>query len=65
MSTFTIVMIVIAAVLLVGVIVLYFLGKKAQKRQEAQQAQIDAAKQSVSMLIIDNVRVNLLSEIFL
>ena len=33
MSTFTIVMIVITAVLLVGVIVLYFLGKKAQKRQ--------------------------------
>lgn len=59
MSTFTIVMIVIAAVLLVGVIVLYFLGKKAQKRQEAQQAQIDAAKQSVSMLIIDKKRMKI------
>ena len=52
-------MIVIAAVLLVGVIVLYFLGKKAQKRQEAQQAQIDAAKQSVSMLIIDKKRMKI------
>ena len=59
MNTFTIVMIVIAAVLLVGVIVLYFLGKKAQKRQEAQQAQIDAAKQSVSMLIIDKKRMKI------
>lgn len=59
MSTFTIVMIVIAAVLLAGVIVLYFLGKKAQKRQEAQQAQIDAAKQSVSMLIIDKKRMKI------
>jgi len=58
-NTFTIVMIVIAAVLLVGVIVLYFLGKKAQKRQEAQQAQIDAAKQSVSMLIIDKKRMKI------
>lgn len=52
-------MIVIAAVLLVGVIVLYFLGKKAQKRQEEQQAQIDAAKQSVSMLIIDKKRMKI------
>jgi len=52
-STSTIVLIVIAAVLLIGVIVLYFLGKKAQKRQEEQQAQINANKQSVSMLIID------------
>jgi len=52
-------MIVIAAVLLAGVIVLYFLGKKAQKRQEAQQAQIDAAKQSVSMLIIDKKRMKI------
>lgn len=59
MSTLSIVLIVITAVLLVGVIVLYFLGKKAQKRQEAQQAQIDAAKQSVSMLIIDKKRMKI------
>lgn len=56
MSTVTIVLIVITAVLLVGVIVLYFLGKKAQKRQDEQQAQIDANKQQVSMLIIDKKR---------
>ena len=59
MSTTTIVLIVIAAVLLVGVIVLYFLGRKAQKRQEAQQAQIDANKQSVSMLIIDKKKMKI------
>jgi len=58
-STTTIVLIVIAAVLLVGVIVLYFLGRKAQKRQEAQQAQIDANKQSVSMLIIDKKKMKI------
>ena len=56
MSTLSIVLIVITAVLLVGVIVLYFLGKKAQKRQDEQQAQIDANKQQVSMLIIDKKR---------
>jgi len=55
-NTLTIVLIVIAAVLLVGVIVLYFLGKKAQKKQDEQQAQIDANKQTVSMLIIDKKR---------
>ena len=38
---------------------LYFLGKKAQKKQSEQQAQIEANKQSVSMLIIDKKRMRL------
>lgn len=58
-STFTIVMIVITVILLIAVIVLYFLGKKAQAKQADQQAQIDAMKQTVSMLIIDKKRVKL------
>jgi len=42
---------------LVAVIaVLYFLGKRAQKKQSEQQAQIDANKQSISMLVIDKKR---------
>lgn len=53
MSTWQIVLLVILAVLIVGIVVLYFLGKKAQKKQAEQQAQIDAMKQTVSMLIID------------
>ena len=53
MKTFTVVLLIILAVLLVAVVVLYFLGKKAQKKQDEQQAQIDAMKQTVSMLIID------------
>ena len=39
--------------------VLYFLGRKAQKRQEAQQEQINAMKQTVSMLIIDKKRMKI------
>lgn len=53
MSTLSIVLLVILGVLLIGVIALYFLGKKMEKKQAAQQEQIDAAKQTVSMLIID------------
>ena len=59
MNTVTIVLLVILAVLIIGIVVLYFLGKKAQKRQEEQQAQIEANKQTVSMLIIDKKRLPL------
>ena len=59
MSTFTIVLLVILAVLTIAVVVLYFLGKRAQKKQAEQQAQIEAMKQTVSMLIIDKKRMKL------
>lgn len=59
MSTSTIVLIVILAIIVIAIIALYFVGKKAQKRQEEQQAQIDANKQTVSMLIIDKKRMKL------
>ncbi len=59
MNTLTIVLLVILAVLLIAVVVLYFLGRKAQKKQEEQQAQIDAMKQTVSMLIIDKKRMKM------
>lgn len=59
MSTGTIVLISILAVLIIAIVVLYFLGKKAQKKQSEQQAQIEANKQSVSMLIIDKKRMRL------
>ena len=59
MSPATITLIVIA-VLLIGVIVaLYFLGKKAQKKQAEQEEQINATKQTYSMLIIDKKRMKL------
>lgn len=58
-STATIVMIIISAVLLAAIIALYIFGKKAQKRQDEQQEQIEAAKQTVSMLIIDKKRMKM------
>lgn len=59
MQTWTLVLLIITGVLVIAVIVLFFLGKKAQKKQSEQQAQIDAAKQTVSMLIIDKKRLKL------
>lgn len=59
MSTLSIVLLSILAVLIIAVVVLYFLGRKMQKKQEASQAQIDAMKQTVSMLIIDKKRMKL------
>ena len=58
-SNVTIVLLVLTALLIIGVIVLYFVGKRLQKKQEEQQAQIAAASQSVSMLIIDKKRMRM------
>lgn len=52
-------MIVIVVVLAVACIVLYFLGKKAEKKQAEQKEQLDAAAQTVSMLIIDKKKLKL------
>lgn len=59
MSTVNIVLLVILAVLIVGLIVLYFLGKKAQKKRDEQEAQLAANAQTISMLIIDKKRMRL------
>lgn len=59
MKTGTIILLVILAILIIAVVALYFLGKKAQKKQAQQQQQIDAMKQTVSMLIIDKKRMKI------
>lgn len=59
MSTVTIVLLVILVILVIALIALYFWGKKAQKKQDEQQAQIEATKQTVSMLVIDKKRMRL------
>lgn len=59
MSPFTITLLVILAVLIIGFIVLYFVGKKAQKKQAEQQEMLEANKQTVSMLIIDKKRMKI------
>ncbi len=59
MNTVTIVLLCILAAAVIGLVVLYFMGKKAEKKQAEQQAQIEANKQTVSMLIIDKKRMKL------
>lgn len=45
--------------LLVAFIALMIFGNKLRKKQESQQAQIDAAKQVMSMLVIDKKKMKL------
>ena len=53
MNPVMITLIIILVVLTAGLVALYFIGRRMQKRQEEQQAQIQAAKQPVTMLVID------------
>lgn len=59
MSTGWIITIIVTAVLIGLIVLLYFLGKKAQKRQAEQEEQMEAYKQTVSMLIIDKKKMRL------
>ncbi len=59
MSTGWIVFIVITVVMIAILVVLYFLGKKAQKRQDENAAMLQANKQTVTMLIIDKKRMKM------
>ena len=48
------VIVLIVLLVIIGVLVgLYFWGKKLQARQEENQKQMEAAKQTVTMLVID------------
>lgn len=60
LSTGWTVTIIVAVVLIALIIVLYFLGKKAEKKNAEQQAQIEAYKQTISMLIIDKKKMKLI-----
>ena len=50
------VFLIIIAILAIGLVVLYFLGRKAQKKRDEQQEQMEAAKQTITMLVIDKKR---------
>lgn len=52
---------IFVVIAVVALAALYFFGRKLQKKQEANQAQIEAAKQTVTMLIIDKKRLPLKS----
>ena len=51
------VLLIIGLVFAVLALVFYFIGRRAQKKQEESRAQIDAIKQSVTMLIIDKGKI--------
>ncbi len=53
------VILIILAILVVILVVLYFVGRKMQKKQAAQEAQMEAAKQVVNILVIDKKKMKL------
>ena len=59
MSTGWIVLIVVLVILVALIIGLYFLGKRAEKKQEEQNAQVEATAQNVTMLIIDKKKLRI------
>lgn len=59
MHTWQIVLLVVLAVILVGLVALYFVGSKLQKKQEISQKEMQENSQSLSMLIIDKKRIKL------
>lgn len=59
MNTGTIILLVVLAISIALLVALYFFGKKAQKKQEAQQSQLEATAQTISMLVIDKKRMPL------
>lgn len=59
MSTFLNVLLVILFIVVIALAVLYFLGRKLEKRQVEQQQALEAAAQTVSMLVIDKKKMRL------
>ena len=59
MQTILTVLLVILVILAVGLAVLYFLGRKLEKRQVEQQQLLEASKQTVSMLVIDKKKMKI------
>ena len=58
-DTFFTVLIVILVILIIALTILYFVGKRLEKRQVESQALMEAAAQTVSMLIIDKKKMKL------
>ena len=59
MSTGTIVFLIILVVIIALMAVLYFFGKRTQKKQAEQQAELQAHKQYVTMLVIDKKKLKI------
>ena len=59
MGTVGTIILIVLAVLVVGLIVLYFIGRRLQKKQDENQAQIEAAAQTMNFFIIDMKKMKL------
>lgn len=59
MQTFLHVLLVILVIAVIILAVLYFLGRKLEKRQVEQQSMMEAAAQTVSMLVIDKKKMKI------
>ena len=59
MQTFLNVLLEILAVVLVALVLLYFLGRKLEKRQVEQQQLLEMSKQTISMLVIDKKKMKI------
>lgn len=59
LSTFTIVTIIIAVVMVGILVALYFWGKKAEKQKAANEAQMESMKQTVNIMVIDKRRMRM------
>lgn len=59
MKTLGIVLLVILAIVLVALVVLFFVGRRMQKKQAESQASIDAAAQTMNLFIIDKKKMKL------
>ncbi|MCR5097659.1 MAG: hypothetical protein K6B14_01785 [Lachnospiraceae bacterium] len=59
MPTFTLVLIILTAIVVALTIVFYFLGKRAEKKRAEQDEQVKAMAQTVSMLVIDKKRMKI------
>ena len=59
MQTFFNVLLVILVIAVIALAVLYFLGRKLEKRQVEQQQLLEMSKQTVSMLVIDKKKMKI------
>ena len=59
MSTGLLITIIVMGVLIIGMIVLYFLGKRTQKKQEAQEEDMKKNAQPMTFFIIDKKKMRL------
>lgn len=59
MEPWAIVLIVVVVVVTGAMIALYFVGRKLQKKQEDSETQMQAAAQTVSILVIDKKKMKL------